>query len=171
VKVSTHFTLEEFAVSASRPDLVRPVPAQLVETVKRLAEVVLEPIRARLARPMTILSGYRPLALNTAVGGSVTSQHLRAQAADWHVTEMRAAILVIVEMVGDGLLQGAGQIIYYPQEAFIHSALASARFPRPTICVHWPEGRVSGYKVITPTLAGLNKLVPAGRDPNTARLV
>lgn len=170
MNVSPHFTLEEFAVSASRPDLVRPVPSHLIETVKRLATVVLEPIREHLVRPMKILSGYRSPTLNREIGGSVTSQHLRAQAADWNVSDMRAAILSIIDAVGDGGLQGAGQIIYYPQQAFIHSALASARYPRPTICVHWPEGRISGYKVITPTLAGLNALVPANADPNRPRL-
>jgi uncharacterized protein YcbK (DUF882 family) len=43
---------------------------------------VLECIRAISGQPLTIVSGYRSRATNTAVGGARNSQHLYGRAAD-----------------------------------------------------------------------------------------
>jgi hypothetical protein len=168
-RVSPHFTMAEFAVSASHPHLVVPVPASLRPTVARLAVVVLEPIRVELRRPMRILSGYRSKALNRAVKGSVTSQHVRGEAADWTTDSMRDAWLTVIDMVRDGRLEGAGQLIYYPAQGFIHAALKSGMYPHPTCCVHWPEGGLHGYPQFTPTRSAFALLVPETKDPNARR--
>jgi hypothetical protein len=50
--------------------------------LKRLA-AGLESVQALLGAPLEISSGYRCAALNEAVGGSATSQHLLGLAADF----------------------------------------------------------------------------------------
>jgi hypothetical protein len=47
-----------------------------------LCHNVLEPVRAHFGRPVIINSGFRATAVNRAVGGSGTSQHVRGEAAD-----------------------------------------------------------------------------------------
>ena len=43
---------------------------------------VLDPLREWYGKPIVVNSGYRCLALNKAVGGATTSQHMSGQAAD-----------------------------------------------------------------------------------------
>lgn len=43
---------------------------------------VLDPAREELGAPITVNSGYRCKAVNAAVGGASTSQHLKGEAAD-----------------------------------------------------------------------------------------
>ena len=46
----------------------------------------LQPIRERLAKPMTITSGYRCSEVNKLVGGVAASQHTKGQAVDFQVS-------------------------------------------------------------------------------------
>lgn len=157
-RLTPNFTLEEFSVSASHPDLATPVPAPMRPKIERIARDILEPIRAEVQRPLRILSGYRSKELNRAVGGSVTSQHARGEAADFTATDIGEVWLAVLKMVSDGKLSAAGQLIYYPDQKFIHVALPSGRYPRPTTCVHWPE-RGLRYAVISPTQAAFDAAV------------
>lgn len=62
---------------------------------------VLDPLRERLDRPITINSGFRSPAVNQAVGGSRTSQHLRGEAADIVISGMRpSAVLAVIRQMG-----------------------------------------------------------------------
>ena len=56
-----------------------------VDSLRRVAAELLEPIRAAFDAPVRIHSGYRCPELNRAVGGSPTSQHQAGQAADFDV--------------------------------------------------------------------------------------
>lgn len=47
-----------------------------------LVERILDPLRTVYGKPIHINSGYRCAALNKAVGGTSSSQHLTGQAAD-----------------------------------------------------------------------------------------
>jgi len=58
-----------------------PTP-QHIENFKKLAENVFQPIREHFGVPIYISSGYRSKALNTAVGGSLSSQHCSGEAID-----------------------------------------------------------------------------------------
>lgn len=149
-QASPHFSFKEFAASATHPELVVQVPVALRPKIVRLARDILEPIRAEVKRPLRILSGYRSKELNRAVGGSVTSQHARAEAADFTATDIEGVWRAVLRMVSDGRLAAAGQLIYYPDRRFIHVALPSGRYPRATTCVHWPEQGLR-YAVISPT--------------------
>lgn len=82
MKISKNFRVEEFAVSASFPYLVVPVPLQLQRNVISLVLAVLQPICDETGWRDYISSGYRSDALNKAVGGSPTSDHRFGRAAD-----------------------------------------------------------------------------------------
>ena len=58
-----------------------PTPEH-IENFKLLAENVVQPIREHFGVPIHISSGYRSKALNTAVGGSLSSQHCSGEAID-----------------------------------------------------------------------------------------
>lgn len=126
---SPFFAIEEFAVSAAHPELVEPVPDGLRKSVERLVRGVLHPLRVEYGKPFKVLSGYRPLALNSAIGGEASSQHLYAQAADIAVPDVgelfRLAWLRRVDL-------DCGQIIIYPLRGFIHFATKSGRFSAPS---------------------------------------
>jgi hypothetical protein len=58
-----------------------PTPEH-IENFKILAENIFEPIRKHFGVPIFVSSGYRSKELNTAIGGSLTSQHCLGQALD-----------------------------------------------------------------------------------------
>ena len=58
-----------------------PTP-QHIENFKKLAENVFQPIREHFGVPIHISSGYRSKALNTVVGGSLSSQQCSGEAID-----------------------------------------------------------------------------------------
>lgn len=84
-KLSAHFTFGELT-STSRSSLLdtnRREAVPLLKAGKALCEDLLEPIRNKFG-PVIIHSGFRGPSLNSAVGGSKTSQHLKFEAADFH---------------------------------------------------------------------------------------
>lgn len=85
MNLSPHFTLAEFVISetAARSGIDNDPPMELLPALKRTAQG-LEAVRVRLGgAPITITSGYRCKALNTAIGGAADSQHMRGEAADF----------------------------------------------------------------------------------------
>lgn len=54
----------------------------VIGRLTRLVDYVLDPLRIAWGKPIIVNSGYRCPALNKAVGGVETSQHLRGEAAD-----------------------------------------------------------------------------------------
>ena len=84
MQLSEHFELAEFLVSetAARRGIANEPTPEIIDNLRRLCQLVLEPLRVKLARPVVITSGYRSLVLNRAVGGSPTSHHMQGRAAD-----------------------------------------------------------------------------------------
>lgn len=79
-----YFTLDELTRSATAAarGIDNTPPAQAVVRLTALTERLLDPVRHAWGAPIRVNSGYRCPALNRAVGGSPTSQHLRGEAAD-----------------------------------------------------------------------------------------
>jgi len=83
-QLSPHFYLEELTASSKAKALKidnTPSP-EILENLKALA-LALEMIRSVCGEPLKISSGYRCPALNKAVGGAVSSQHVKGYAADF----------------------------------------------------------------------------------------
>ena len=87
MQLTQHFTLEELTRSTiAKQRGIDNTPAQdILENLRALCRNVLEPARLRFGAPIYITSGYRCPALNKAVGGKPTSQHLFGEAADLQV--------------------------------------------------------------------------------------
>lgn len=85
--LSPNFRLIEFVVSetARRLKIDNTPTEEIVENLKLLCENVLEPLRELLGKSIKIISGYRCLELNTAIGGSKNSQHMQGKAGDLRV--------------------------------------------------------------------------------------
>lgn len=93
----------------------------------RLCVTLLEPVRAWWGKPLVITSGFRYAALNAHVGGSKTSQHMKGQAADFWIPDLK------LETVFDRLTQSPlvwGQAILEPigpGARWIHLSLGTKR--------------------------------------------
>ncbi|QUT07902.1 DUF882 domain-containing protein [Sphingobium phenoxybenzoativorans] len=87
MNLSPNFTVEEFQKSqtALRKGIPNVMGPAEIAAAKLLCEKVLEPLRAHYGRPIVLSSGYRSPALNKAIGGAVTSQHAKGQAADFEI--------------------------------------------------------------------------------------
>ena len=87
MQLSPHFTLQE--LTKSQTALRRSIPNQPgkgeVESLKRLASEILEPVRSHFERPFSPSSGYRSPALNMALGSKPTSQHTKGEAVDFEI--------------------------------------------------------------------------------------
>ena len=70
------------------PDLVA------LDNMLNLIYFCLQPVRELIKKPMIITSGYRCKKLNTLVGGSENSQHMRGQAVDFIIQGMKPAQIV-----------------------------------------------------------------------------
>ena len=84
MKLSEHLDLAEVTRSetAKRKGISNMPTPEHLENFKKLANNIFEPIRKHFKVPIHISSGYRSKALNTAIGGSLTSQHCSGEAID-----------------------------------------------------------------------------------------
>jgi zinc D-Ala-D-Ala carboxypeptidase len=79
-QLTQHFSLAELTATSTGLDNIPTL--DVLASLKVLAEG-LEQVRTRLGHSIRISSGYRSLAVNTAVKGAKASQHLLGQAADF----------------------------------------------------------------------------------------
>ncbi len=80
--LSEHFSLPELTFTQQRGLDNTPTPE--VVTALRETAAILEQVRAFLGgKPITVTSGYRSLAVNSAVGGVSNSAHVLGRAADF----------------------------------------------------------------------------------------
>ena len=87
MKLTEHFTISEFVRSdtATNRHIDNTPTPEVIDNLRALCRNVLEPARVSFGSPIYITSGYRCPAINKAVGGKPTSQHLRGEAADLQV--------------------------------------------------------------------------------------
>lgn len=79
-----YFTFDELSRSdtATRLNIDNTPSSAARSNLAALTDNILAPLREAWGKPITVNSGYRCPALNNAVGGSATSQHMSGQAAD-----------------------------------------------------------------------------------------
>ena len=81
MNLSAHFTLSEMSRTSS--GLYNGPTIDKIKALTVLCITLLEPVRNRFG-PVSIHSGYRGPAVNAAIGGSKSSQHMKGEAADFH---------------------------------------------------------------------------------------
>ena len=80
MNLSKNFTLEELCTTnVSLPNLP---DQQEIRSLQLLVKNILQPLRELYGKPIKINSGFRSLAVNKSVGGVLTSQHTKGEAAD-----------------------------------------------------------------------------------------
>lgn len=127
MKLSKNFTYEEMIASATAKRLKidnTPSVKELGE-LRKLCQQILQPIRDKYGKGITVTSGYRCQRLNKAVGGSATSQHVLGQAAD--ITLGTSALNkklfnLILEMINKKQIK-VGQLIDEYGYRWIHISL------------------------------------------------
>lgn len=107
------------------------------DSIRALTENVLQPLRDAWGKPLKVNSGYRCKALNAAVGGVPTSQHVKGEAAD-----IAAGDPVKLARLAVKLGLPFDQMILYP--TFVHFSHKPNGEQRGQICYNW---RYEGEKV------------------------
>ena len=79
-----HFTFYELCESGTaKTHNIDNKPSEEIRiNLRNLVDNCLDVIRGKYGKPITISSGYRCPELNRIVGGAITSQHTKGQAAD-----------------------------------------------------------------------------------------
>lgn len=79
-----YFTFTEFERSetATKYAIDNTIPEAAKKNIAALVDTVLDPLREAYGKPIIVNSGFRCAALNKAVRGVATSQHLTGNAAD-----------------------------------------------------------------------------------------
>lgn len=91
MQLTANFSLAELTVTGRNMPNV-PNEAE-VASLRTLAEMILQPLRDTLGKPVRVNSAFRSEAVNRAVGGRATSQHRLGQAADIDVPGMTSVEL------------------------------------------------------------------------------
>ena len=119
MQLSEHFHLSEFVRSetANAMGINNAPPPEVARRLHMLCLRVLEPVRQRLNAPIIVTSGYRSLRLNSAIGGSPTSQHIKGEAVDIYTGAMDASDLhaLIISTVPE-----FDQIYLHRKNNFVH---------------------------------------------------
>jgi zinc D-Ala-D-Ala carboxypeptidase len=91
IQLSEDFWLEEFVESSNavRAGLPNDPPNEYVQRLKTLCSTVLQPLRNKFGS-ICVSSGFRSSAVNKKTGGSKTSAHMFAYAAD--ISPMRRGV-------------------------------------------------------------------------------
>lgn len=113
-----HFTLNEFLVSGTAKRLgVDMTPSAAVRgKIEDLVFNILDPLREMAGKAIFVSSGYRPIAVNRAIGSSDTSQHVYGEAADIQVSGMKpidvCKLVIAMGLPFDQLIQEYGEWVH-----------------------------------------------------------
>lgn len=126
MKNPKYFELSEFLQSETAITLgIENIPSwDEVERMKIFANEVLDVVRSNWGQPLLVSSGYRVPELNTAVGGSPTSDHQNGLAVDiklpsWSKRKLSELYHLISDLTEQGEIE-IDQVIYYRQKKIIH---------------------------------------------------
>lgn len=124
--ITKNFSMEELVTSnTARMKGIDNTPDKEVEArLVQLAQQVLQPLRDSYGKPIKISSGYRCQALNKAIGGVSTSQHLKGEAVDINngQIENKKLFLLASKMIKEGVME-VGQLIDEKGYKWLHISL------------------------------------------------
>lgn len=100
--LNSHFSFSEFIESQTADDnhIINTPTANALLNIGILVNEVLDPIRLNFG-PVKIISGYRCRELNTLVGGSKTSAHMKGEAADIKVPGTK--LITVINWINQNL--------------------------------------------------------------------
>jgi len=131
ISLSPHFTLDKLTHSdkAIALGIDNTPPAEIIERLKIVCCRILEPVRDHYNVAFNPNSGYRCSALNTALNGSKTSQHMQGQAVDFEVpgvSNYDLALWISTNLVYDQLiLENYTQGI--PNSGWVHCSIIAGK--------------------------------------------
>lgn len=86
ILLTPHFRLSEL-IKTNHADIDNwPKDPGTIQKLRYCCTYILEKVRAHYGRPVKVSSGYRSPALNTRIGGSTSSQHMKGEAVDFEIT-------------------------------------------------------------------------------------
>lgn len=131
LQLSKNFTLNEMVKSgtATAKHIDNTPNREQIENLSVLCRDILQPIREAWGEPIVVSSGFRCPKLNSAVGGSKTSQHMTGAAADIHTvsdTKVNNKKLfdLIVKLIKEGKIV-VGQCIDEYDYNWVHCSIPS----------------------------------------------
>lgn len=128
MQITDNFTLKELIHSdVATKKKIDNTPSKIEkENLIRLTKEILQPIRNKYGKPITITSGFRCEKLNKAVGGVPTSQHIKGEAVDIVCSNNKELWNLIVSMVKSGEVT-VGQLINEKKLSWIHISLPTKK--------------------------------------------
>ena len=149
--LTPNFTLHEltFSGTAVKLKIDNTPPPETVARLKATARM-LEKVRALLGAPVVVSSGYRSKLLNTAVGGSSTSDHLTGDAADITVPKFGSPDKVASYLAMDLDELGIGQLILekFKTSQWVHVSTRVPSKAQNRILTITESGTTSGIRSI-----------------------
>lgn len=136
---------EEKSERCKECKLVKPamrLPNGIEENIEALVQNVLDPVRERLGKPITVNSGYRCPLHNSTVGGVMSSQHVKGEAADLNAGSPEENRRLARIIVANGKFD---QLILYP--GFLH--------------LSYKRAGVNRKQILRKTSAGYQKIAPS----------
>jgi hypothetical protein len=135
MQLSENFSFEELT-NTSHTELLeknREEAKQYIESLTKLATLVLQPLRESLGKSITVSSGFRGHELNEKVGGTSTSQHSFGEAADIQVDGMGVSELFnYIKNMPSEYLENVGQVIIEKVNGkeWVHISVKTERYKK-----------------------------------------
>jgi len=151
-EVAPNFSYTELTTTTHRSHLEgnRRAGIAVLPALMAIARMAQE-IREHFAKPVIVHSGYRGPDLNAAIGGSKTSQHMRGEAIDFHVSTVPHQRVFDWIRLESGLPYG--QLILEGVEAgtpsWIHLSLGEPWRPPEKSRQAMTWSRANGYQRVT----------------------
>jgi zinc D-Ala-D-Ala carboxypeptidase len=123
VQIGEFFSLPEFTASTTaRARGIDNMPTpQAIVALRGLTTHTLDPLRRALGKYIRVTSGFRSPALNAAIGGSATSQHMKGEAVDIMVNGMTGIQLAkrMLDLRDQGIIK-FDQLVWYHKDRKPH---------------------------------------------------
>ena len=149
MQLSKNLALSEVTRSetAKRRGISNMPTPEHIENFKKLAENVFQPIRDHFGVPIRISSGYRSKELNTAIGGSLSSQHCQGEAIDIDMDGTSITNAQIFHFIKDNLEfdQLIAEFPVNSNPAWVHVSYESSGKQRKQILVAKKVGGATKY--------------------------
>lgn len=148
-RLTENFTVEELIASdtAKRLGLSNHPTPEHLQNMRYICERILEPVRAYFKRPIIVNSSYRSVALNKAVGGVFTSQHLNGEAVDFEIPGIPNR--TVADWICDNLDYDQVILEFYVEgdasSGWVHASLTKSRPNRKQKLIAKKDGSTTKY--------------------------